>query len=82
MRPLFDLLTPRPYTVRTIGELLDMSREALQALLREHEEVLIDQGVQFHVAPKSDVRSSVALPSRSDPNIPAHYSKLSRPATT
>ncbi len=82
VRRLLAVLTPRPYTVRTIGELLDMSNDALQTLLREHYELLTAFGVQFHRATKSEERKAVQLPSIFNPNEPAYYSKLSRPATT
>jgi hypothetical protein len=68
--------------VRTIGELLGMSNDALQTLLREHQAVLTGQGVQFHRATKSEVADAVQLPSALNADEPAYYSKLSRPATT
>jgi alkyl sulfatase BDS1-like metallo-beta-lactamase superfamily hydrolase len=67
--------------VQTIRKRLDMSNDALQSLLREHEQVLRTQGVQFHGATKSEVAEAVQLPSALNPNEPAYIGKLSRPAT-
>jgi hypothetical protein len=77
---LVSVLTP---TMRTIPELckeLGVSKSELQALISEHRDELLRQGVRLHVATKREVPGAIRLPSVLNSEEYTYYSKLSRPA--
>ena len=77
-RQLLNILTPEPQTVETISKRLRMPKAKLQELITQHQEELVNQGLQLHVATHSEVGRAITLPSKLNSKEHTYYNKISR----
>lgn len=74
---LLTQLTALPQSVRDLCVRLGVDKRRLQTLLVTHQEVLLQQGVRFHVATRSEVAGAIKLPSPLNAQEYTYYSRVS-----